>query len=595
MKKIYYLLPLIISILIMGSTGGYSQNPLKVTVLDSASRAPVEFATMSIKYIGEAQAKRYALTDSTGVAIIKSAPVGRANVTIECVGYRQHTQVFDVHRGSNDIGIVYLNGQNTLSGIVVSAVGNQIMIKKDTIEYNASSFKTNETDMLEELLKKLPGVEIDSDGKITQNGKEITKIMIDGKVFFMDDPQLASKNLPAKIVEKVRVVERKSDEARFTGIDDGEEETVLDLSLKRGMTDGWIGNMGGGYGTEKRYEGSFMVGRFTKRMQLSFIGNANNTNNRGFNDMAGSMMSVMMSGGGMGQGGGMGRGGGFSWTGNGVTASKMGGMNANYESENKKLKINTSYLYSSTDKDVLETKDRTTILSETLNQNNWSDGKQNTVSHGHRFDSEIEYNPTDATSFIFRPYIRVGNGDFDQRSSFYTLRGADSTNRGYNSSFGDNNSFQVGGRLMWRQRLWKPGRTLTVGLNYNFSNNSSDGYNISETNYFTSGVISHTDGINQGYHQNQRSNQFGINTTYTEPIGKNYFVQGSYRYSRNHSNTVKETNDYDPVTDTYSVKNDDYSSRYMGNFQTQRVELALRKQEEKYNFMFLVGKTILWF
>ena len=587
MKKIYLFLTLALVLLFLDQNKAYSQNSLKVMVLDSASKTPVEFATMSIKYIGETQAKRYALTDSTGVAIIKTAPVGRASVLIECVGYRQHTQVFDVHKGANDMGTVYLNGQNTLKGIVVTAAGNQIVVKKDNIEYNASSFKTNETDMLEELLKKLPGVEIDSDGKITQNGKEITKIMIDGKVFFMDDPQLASKNLPAKIIEKVRVVERKSDEARFTGIDDGEEETVLDLSLKRGMADGWIGHVGGGYGTEKRYEGSFLVGRFTPKIQLSFIGNANNTNNRGFNDMAGSMMSVMMSGGGgnMMGGGGGGRGG-FSWTGNGITASKMLGSNLNYQSPNKKLKVNTSYLFSTSNKDVLETKDRTTILSETLNQNNWSDGKQNTSTQGHRFDSEIEYNPTDATSFIFRPYLRVGSGDFDQRNNFYTLRGADSTNRGFNSSFGDNNSLQVGGRLMWRQRLWKPGRTLTFRVNYAFSNNSSDGFNISETNYFNEGIIGRIDGINQNYHQNQRSNQFGLAGTYTEPLGKNYFIQGSYRYSLNHSNAVKETYDYDPVTDTYSIHNDEYSSRYTSNFQNQRAEIALRKQEEKYNFMF---------
>ncbi|MBP3830468.1 MAG: carbohydrate-binding domain-containing protein, partial [Bacteroidaceae bacterium] len=202
-------------------------------------------------------------------------------------------------------------------GIVVSASGNQILVKKDTIEYNASSFKTNETDMLEELLKKLPGVEIDSDGKITQNGKEITKIMIDGKVFFMDDPQLASKNLPAKIIDKVRVVERKSDEARFTGIDDGEEETVIDLSVQKGMMNGVFGNAmaGGGHDlpskagavNDWRWQGAFMGGRFTETSQISVIANANNTNNRGFNDLSGSMMSSMMGGGG-------GMGGGSTWT-----------------------------------------------------------------------------------------------------------------------------------------------------------------------------------------------------------------------------------------------------------------------------------------
>lgn len=586
MKKGLFFLAITVLLFSLVSVKGYSQNSLKVMVLDSASKAPVEFATMSIKYIGEQQAKRYALTDSTGFALIKSAPIGRATVTIECVGYRQHKQLFDVHKGANDLGTVYLNGQNTLNTIVVTAAGNQMMVKQDTIEYNANAFKVNDTDMLEELLKKLPGVEIGEDGSITANGKTISKIMIDGKTFFMDDPQLASKNLPAKIIEKLKVVERKSDEARFTGIDDGEEETVLDLSLKKGMSEGWIGNLGGGYGTKRRYEGSAMIGRFTKNINLSFIGNANNTNNRGFNDMAGSMMSVMMSSGSGGMGMGRGPGGGFSFTGNGITRSKMGGFNGNYEADSKKIKVNTSYLYSTTDKNVEEEKNRTTMLSDNLNQYNWSAGKQNTIARGHRWDAEIEYNPTDATSFIFRPYVRFGNGDFEQLNRFTTLRGADSTNRGYNTSFGDNHSQQIGGRLVFRQRLWKPGRTLTLRVFYNFSNNSSDGYNISKTNYFNGGVINQTSEVNQSYHQNQRSNQIGINGTYTEPLGKNYFIQASYRYSINHSNTVKTTYDFDPFTNQYDIKDEEYSSKYMGNFTNQRYELALRKQEEKYNFMF---------
>ncbi len=573
-----------------------AQNSLKVVILDNASQAPVEFATFSIKYIGEQVAKRYAVSDSTGLALIKSAPVGRATVKIECIGYDAYEGTFDVHRGNNDMGKIFIRPNTVLNTIVVSAAGNQMLVKKDTIEYNANAFKTNDTDMLEELIKKLPGMEIDSDGKITANGKEITKVMIDGKTFFMDDPQLATKNLPAKIIEKVKVVEKKSDEAKFTGIDDGDEETVLDLSIKKGMADGWIGNVGGGYGTEDRYEGSFMVGRFTKNNQISFIGNANNTNNRGFNDMAGSMMSTMMSGGGMGMGmGGMG---GFAFTGSGITASKMAGLNFNHQSDDNKLKVNMSYLYSTSNKDVVESKSRTTMLSEDKNQYNNEEGAQNTVSHGHRVDAEIEYAPSDATSFIFRPYVRIGDGNFDQSNSFTTSRNLHLTNRGSSRSFGENDSQQVGGSLLYRQRLWKPGRTMTLRLNYSFSNNVIDAKNISETNFYgsesdsedeDSGQPASTSSVNQLYHNGQRSAQYGINFTYTEPLGKNYFIQGSYRYSHQHSNTLKNTFDYDPVTDTYSIRNEEYSSKYLGDFATQRAEIALRKQEERYNFMFGVS------
>ena len=223
------------------------------------------------------------------------------------------------------------------------------------------------------------------------------------------------------------------------------------------MAEGWLGSIGGGYGTEKRYEGSAMLGRFTKNLQISIIGNANNTNNRGFNDMAGSMMSVMMSSGSGGMG--MGRGaGGFSFTGNGITASKMLGTNVNYQSDDKKWKINTSYLYSTTNKHVEEERNTTTMLSETLNQFSMNTGKQKTVAHGHRFDTEIEYSPTDATSFIFRPYVRFGNGEFRQASEYETDRGlneasAAPTNSGNSLSRGDNDSKELGGSLLWRQRL----------------------------------------------------------------------------------------------------------------------------------------------
>ena len=225
---IFRIIPLIVLILYGGGNFLFAQNTLKVVVLDSATKAPVEAALFSVKYIGETNPKRHALTDSTGTAVIQRVPVGRAEARIDYVGYRTYTATVDVKRGANDIGAVYLASANTLSSITVSATGNQMLVKQDTKEFNASSFKVEEADMLEELIKKLPGVEIE-DGKIYADGKEVKKIMIDGKTFFMDDPTLASKNIPAKIVEKIRLLDRQSDEARFTGIDDGEEETVLDL------------------------------------------------------------------------------------------------------------------------------------------------------------------------------------------------------------------------------------------------------------------------------------------------------------------------------------------------------------------------------
>ena len=306
---------------------------VKVTVIDSLRNEPVEFATASVTRTDNGNSNKYALTDSYGTATISGLPAGTYLLKLEFLGFETYTKSITLGASRQlDLGKIALKEQvNTLNSVIVSAVGNPIIVKKDTVEYNASSFKTTENDMLEELLKKLPGIEIDSEGKITANGKEINKIMIDGKTFFLNDPQLATKNLPAKIIDKVKVVDRKSEQAQFTGIDDGEEETVIDLTIRPGMMNGWFGNVSGGYGTDNRYQGAGMVGNFTKTTQLTAVANINNTNNRGFSDIAGSMMSAMRNNSGMGDQAFRVGGATMRFGGSGITTSWMGGVNGNAE------------------------------------------------------------------------------------------------------------------------------------------------------------------------------------------------------------------------------------------------------------------------
>ena len=543
---------------------------LKAVLIDSTSKAPIEFATMSAKYIGEQTASRYALSDDKGVVVIQGMKVGRASVSVEYMGYKTKHFTVDIKKGANDAGELLIQEDiNVLDAVMVSGVANPIVIKKDTIEYNASSFKVNDTDMLEELIKKLPGVEIGSDGAITANGKTINKIMIDGKTFFLDDPTLATKNLPAKIVEKVRIVERKSDQARFTGIDDGEEETVLDLGIKAGMMKGWFGNLAGGYGTDNRFEGGAMIGRFTDKTQISIIGNGNNTNNRGFTDMAGSMMGGMRGGRGM-------------WGGNkGVTTSWMGGLNANTELLEGAMKLSGNALYSGSEQEVVEEKNKTTMLSNGSNMYTHEKSSDNTTTDGFRFGGEIEYDISESSSLIFRPNINIGSGTFSSTNTFHTLTDLDSTNRGASRNFGDNDSQQFGGSFLWRQRLGKPGRTISIRLNYDFSNNDLVGYNQSETHYFQNNTITSSEVIDQKYLQNEKSNSIGGRLSYTEPLGKNFFVEAAYRYNYKKTNSDKDT--YNKKDGEYSVLDSEYTTHYENVFITQQAELNFKKQEEKYN------------
>src|SRR5574344_220548 len=305
-----FVLTMAFAMIAMGQTG----NTVTLSLTDASSGEPVGYATVSLTVPGAKTPSNYALSDDKGKVSITGVKKGTYSLRAEILGYKKVTQNIKVN-GAVNVGTIKMElDSKVLNAAKVSATGNSIIIKKDTIEYNASSFKTNDNSMLEDLLKKLPGVEVSDDGSVTVNGKSISKITIDGQTFFLDDPQLATKNIPAKIIDKVKVVEKKSDQAEFTGIDDGQEETVIDLSVQKGMMNGVFGNVMAGAGHDWpqntsygdgdwRYQGAAFAGRFTDKSQLSLILNGNNTNNRGFNDLAGSMMRGMRGG-----GGGMGRG-----------------------------------------------------------------------------------------------------------------------------------------------------------------------------------------------------------------------------------------------------------------------------------------------
>lgn len=547
----------------------------RAVILDSLTREPIEFATIHAKYVGDQQPRKYALSDSAGVVVLQGLPVGRATITFEYMGYKGKKFTYDVKRGANEFGqLLVSEDNNVLDAVVVSAAANQMVIKKDTIEYNASSYKIQDTDMLEELIKKLPGVEIDESGNITANGKTINKVMIDGKEFFLDDPNLATKNIPAKIVEKVRVVERKSEQAQFTGIDDGDEETVLDLGIKAGMMQGWFGNLSGGLGNplsssgDMKYEGAAMIGRFTDKTQISIIANGNNTNNRGFTDMAGSMMGGMRGGGG--------------WMGRGITTSWMGGVNANTNLKQENSDLQGNLMYSGSDRLIEETKDRTTMLAPDKNLYNHESGYDKTYSDGFRFGGEWDMKLSKNVSFLLRPNINIGRGDYESFNEFNTRTNADSTNRGFSRDYGENHNERIGGMMLWRFRFNKPGRTMSLNMNLNYSNNESDGYNKSETHYFKNNVIDSTAIIDQNVLRLEKTNNVTARFSYIEPLGKNFFVEGTYRYSYRKTDSDKETYSKD-AAGNYSVLDERYTTNYDNTFVTQQAELNFMKQEEKYN------------
>ena len=529
-----------------------------LSLTDSSTGEAVGFATVSITKPGNTKPYKYALSDDKGKTVFDKVAAGKYVLKAELLGYKPLTKDIEV-KGKLDLGALKMDpDKQVLDAASVSAAGNPIVIKKDTIEYNASSFKTTENDVLEDLLKKLPGVEVSEDGTVTANGQTISKITIDGKTFFLDDPQLASKNIPAKIIDKVKVVEKKSEQAEFTGIDDGNDETIIDLSIQKGMMNGLFGNVmaGAGHDVRKqvsgselssgngdwRYQGAGFLGRFTDKNQLSVVINGNNTNNRGFNDLAGSMMQGMRGG-----GGGMGRGSRGWGPGNGITTSWMGGLNGNTSLFNGKMDLGGNYLYNNNETYVEEKSKKITYLdNHNLIYNN--EGSNTTNSDGHRFGVRLEHKFSENTSILFQPQVSFGNGDFNEISKFSTLTEKDGTttktNDGFTSNTGSNNNWRTNGFFLFRQKLGKAGRTLSFNARYNFSGNETNGFNQSRTTTYDEFEAAVSDSIiNQRFNQNQDTKSLSGRLTYTEPLGKGFFVEANYEASWNRTSSTKNTFD----------------------------------------------------
>jgi len=581
-----------------------AQHHISVKLVDAQNGEALSFATVSIT-AGRSGQPKYVLTDTEGRATLEKVKNGTYTFKAELLGYETYTKEIKVENKNLDLGEIKMTvDAQFLDAATVTATGNPIIIKKDTVEYNAGAYHLSDNDMLVDLLRKLPGIEVSEDGTITSNGETINKITIGGKTFFLDDPQLASQNIPAKLVEKVKVVKKKSEQAEFTGIDDGEEETVIDLSVKPGMMHGVFGNAmaGGGHDIPSapltfndgdwRWQSAFMGGRFRDDSQISIILNGNNTNNRGFNDMSGSMMNSMMGG-----GGGMGRGmGGFGRGGNGITTSWMGGVNGNWDLLDNKMELGGNYLYNGTITDVSEISDKQTFLDDyTLVSHN--EGSSRRFTDGHRFGMRLEHKFSENTSILFQPQFNFGRGNYNQTSVFNTEREEDGastpTNEGFTINSGDNRNWQTRGFLLFRQRLGIPGRTLSVNGDWNLSNNFLDGYNQSLTNTYTAGAAT-AELVNQRIDQSSLSRSLGSRIVYTEPLGNYFYLEGSYNIRWSKSESTKDVYNSGGVPYSFTMtppsmlfdpngelKDDTYSNEIINRSLTQNFGLAFMYQKEK--------------
>ena len=555
------------------SQNSVSEGSISGTLIDAETNKPVALANVRILQ----------QPDSTFIGGKASDEKGNFSIPVKSGSYIVHISFIgykDIYRNvrvtnsnpSVRLGLLKLLPDNiVLSETVITAKAPEISVKGDTLEFSADSYKITESAVVEDLLKKMPGVEIGSDGKITVNGREIKKILVDGEEFFSDDPKVASKNLPAKMVNKVQVLDRRTDISLMTGFDDGEEETVINLSVKPGMKEGLFGNAFAGYGSKDRYEGNAMVNYMKNKDQFTFLGGLNNTNNAGFSDLASSMFGSMGGRGGRGM---------FGGNNSGISTSNNAGFNF-VKTFSDKLKLGGNIRYGSTDNTVTS-KVHTQNLLSTGNTIEDENNLSNNYSQNFNMNLRMEWNPDTLTRIIFQPEGSIYNNRRSETGDFITTGTInDTVNHGDSRYQSEGDGKSMSARLDVSRTLGKPGRVISFQLRGGMSDTQNSGNNLSNTYYLGA---KEDDLIDQKFTNESKSNNFRGYISYVEPLVGQNFLQLAYSYRQNNSESNRDTRSKD-ADGAYTVLDSLYSKRLENEFVNQSIELNFRADRGIFDYM----------
>ncbi len=590
MKKILLSLCLIVTSLswLAGQTGKLRING---TVVDS-SATPLVGATVTLMHAADSVLAGFATTQADGGFLIGRLKKDNYLLRITYIGYENHSQLIELKK-EVDLGPIQLAEESEiLKEVLVKGDRVPVVINGDTIEYNADAFKTQPNAVVEDLLKRLPGVEVERDGTVRAQGEQVNQILVDGKEFFGTDPKVATKNLPADAIDKVQVFNRKSDRSEFSGVDDGQRQKTINLELKEDKKKGAFGRVTGGGGTDERYYGKANINRFAPDRQLSLIGTINNINEQGFSmndyfNFSGGMQRMMSGGSGgirielnsedmaipIDQG-----------NNNGLFTTWAGGLNFNNEFS-KKLEVGGSYFFSQLNQDIRKRvrsenylADRTLITEE--------NSLQSTERSNHRLNVNLRYRPDSLQEIRFRTNLSFNQTDYQRSKDSQTSLGTGVLeNTGKSDYFSEGQNTLLNGSLTYRRKLGRPGRTFSLGLDYGITDRQSNGvvdalnqFGLSNPNSMTS------DTLNQENDQANQRFSYGINTSFTEPLGKREFLEANYSFSNYNEDSDRTVFDlFGPAMES-RLLNDLLSFKYDNLYTYHRGGFNFRLNRKKFNF-----------
>jgi hypothetical protein len=541
----------------------YGQNYKVKGIIIDENKHGLEEATVVLLEAKDSTLIGFCVTNEKGEFLIQNVPPTSTLLQITFIGYGTIEKNIDINGEVIilDLGPIQMfQDASLLKDVHISADYVPIKIIKDTIEFNAEAFKVQPNANVEELLKKLPGVDVDNAGTITVKGEEVKAVTVDGKDFFGKDPKIATRNLPADAVNKVQIFDKKSKNSQFTGVDDGQDEKTINLQLKEDRKNGVFGNTMAGYGTTNRFESKGIINRFSKKYQFSLIGNANNLNQVGIS--AGEAFSL----------GGASRSSVFNsapinWGGAnapGDIKSGLVGVNFSYDFT-KKTKINTSYYLSGSDSYISEKSFTNTFLSEKyLISQKINDQNSNQLNHTLYSTADIDIDSLTEMSINVR-------GSYRDTKSNSTLMDTTSTsnldiiNRNDQKRNNDQLNYSYSADLSVRRKFKKKGRNMSISGNY--SNSSSEVVQEILSSLYDSGaVLNITKSIYQYQDILNQSNNYSTSLTYNEPLNAKWTSSTKVAYKNNLSDQIKDFFDLDPANTSLRTFNESLSRAFDNNF-----------------------------
>ncbi len=565
---------------------------------DTIRKIPITDATVSLLEKKDSSLVSFTMTNNAGRFEFNNISNGEYRLLITHINYHNSNSFFSItdHSKNAVLGnLIMADRSKLLSEVVVTNEAPPVTLINDTVQYNASSFKTAPNANVEQLLKKLPGVQVDKDGSIKAQGEKVSRFLVDGKEFFGSDPKIATKNLPADIVDKVQVYDKQSDQAQLTGFDDGNYEKTINLKLKKDKKKGKFGKMNAGFGNNDRYEGKFNLNSFKGAKQFSAIGVANNTNAEGFSFMdilnfTGELNRMQQNGGGnlninysdedaaaLGIGGNRN---------NGINTIWGGGLNYNNIIW-KKIDLQSNYFYNHYNPNAESHIRRQYFLPDSsylYNQNALS----NNLSNNHRFNMNVLYQIDSMNALRITPSFNYQNTRNSSQNNYQTLTQNNTlSNQGFSNSSLNNEGFNFKNDIIYRRKLNPKGRTFSLSLQTTV-NNSKGGGNLTSVNSFYNpdGSLIKTDTLDQQNVTAAKLLGYNARVVYTEPVLKRSLLEFSVGKSNTKNSSNKTTYDYNQQNGKHDLLNKLLSNDFENDYAYTNAGIRMRTQKRKYNYSF---------